>query len=207
VVLEQVADAGADLQEADGVRGFGVRRQDQHPEVRIGAAQCGCGGEAFIGEGGRHADVQDDRVGHATRDECLELGDVGGLTDDVDADIGEQQGQAATEQGGVVAIGAVSQRATATATATVVVTVSGEIGGVPDLTPVQVWVAIQAHRAVLAVPTAALRALPGLRYELIVGTRHVPVKVGLFDEADGVVEVSGEGLAAGQRVAVPPGTV
>jgi hypothetical protein len=41
----------------------------------------------------------------------------------------------------------------------------------------------------------------------VVGTgrihRLVPVSLGLFDDADGMVQVTGSGLAAGQRVVVP----
>ena len=33
--------------------------------------------------------------------------------------------------------------------------------------------------------------------------RLVPVTLGLFDDADGLVQVTGTGLAAGQRVVVP----
>jgi peptidoglycan hydrolase-like protein with peptidoglycan-binding domain len=110
----------------------------------------------------------------------------------------------------VTSVGAVSQRSGAEPTATAVVTVTGEIGLALDEVPVQVWVTVQAHRKVLAVPIPALRALPGVRYELLVADgariRHVPVEVGLFDEVGGVVEVSGAGLAAGERVAVPHST-
>jgi hypothetical protein len=36
------------------------------------------------------------------------------------------------------------------------------------------------------------------------GINHlVPVSLGLFDDADGLVQVSGSGLAAGQQVVVP----
>ena len=36
------------------------------------------------------------------------------------------------------------------------------------------------------------------------GARHlVPVTLGLFDDADGLVQATGSGLAAGQRVVVP----
>ena len=36
------------------------------------------------------------------------------------------------------------------------------------------------------------------------GARHlVPVTLGLFDDADGLVQVSGSELSAGQRVVVP----
>jgi hypothetical protein len=41
--------------------------------------------------------------------------------------------------------------------------------------------------------------------EVTSGGRHrlVPVTLGLFDDAAGLVQVSGSGLAAGQRVVVP----
>jgi hypothetical protein len=36
------------------------------------------------------------------------------------------------------------------------------------------------------------------------GSNHlVPVSLGLFDDADGLVQVTGSGLAAGQKVVVP----
>jgi len=61
---------------------------------------------------------------------------------------------------------------------------------------------------VLAVPVEALLALSSGGYVLEVvgagGAHHlVPVSLGLFDDADGLVQVSGSGLAAGQRVVVP----
>jgi len=61
---------------------------------------------------------------------------------------------------------------------------------------------------VLVVPVNALLALAGGGYAVEEvesgGSRHlVGVTVGLFDDALGVVQVSGSGLAAGQRVVVP----
>ena len=61
---------------------------------------------------------------------------------------------------------------------------------------------------VLAVPVNALLALAGGGYAVEVvgpGGVHqlVGVSVGLFDDAAGMVQVSGSGLAAGQRVVVP----
>ena len=35
------------------------------------------------------------------------------------------------------------------------------------------------------------------------GRRLVPVSLGLFDDADGMVQVTGPGLATGQRIVVP----
>src|SRR6266508_3159476 len=60
----------------------------------------------------------------------------------------------------------------------------------------------------LAVPVTALLALAGGGYAVEVanadGTRHlVPVSPGLFDDAAGLVQVTGSGLAAGQHVVVP----
>jgi len=61
---------------------------------------------------------------------------------------------------------------------------------------------------VLAVPVTALLARSGGAYSVEVvagdGTHHlVPVRVGLFDDPAGVVQVSGSGLGAGQHVVVP----
>jgi multidrug efflux pump subunit AcrA (membrane-fusion protein) len=61
---------------------------------------------------------------------------------------------------------------------------------------------------VLAVPVYALLARAGGGYSVEVvagdGTHHlVRVRVGLFDDAAGMVQVSGAGLAVGQRVVVP----
>ena len=60
---------------------------------------------------------------------------------------------------------------------------------------------------VLAVPVDALLALAGGGYAVEVAEGRVhrleAVTVGLFDDAEGVVQVSGQGLSAGQRVVVP----
>jgi len=61
---------------------------------------------------------------------------------------------------------------------------------------------------VLVVPVDALLALAGGGYAVEVagaaGAHHlVPVTLGLFDDADGLVQVSGSGLSAGQRMVVP----
>jgi hypothetical protein len=61
---------------------------------------------------------------------------------------------------------------------------------------------------VLAVPVNALLALSGGgdAVEVVAGngTHHLVVaRPGLFDDAAGMVQVSGPGLAAGQRVVVP----
>jgi hypothetical protein len=72
--------------------------------------------------------------------------------------------------------------------------------------PVTVTITQSSVSNVLVVPVDALLAQPGGRYavELITGHGHRLVKVtpGLFDDAAGLVQVSGT-LAPGQRVVVP----
>jgi hypothetical protein len=68
-------------------------------------------------------------------------------------------------------------------------------------------VAITQQRAegVLAVPVTALLARAGGGYAVQVAGPHgrlIPVAVGLFDDASGLVAVTGTGLAAGLPVAV-----
>jgi hypothetical protein len=61
---------------------------------------------------------------------------------------------------------------------------------------------------VLVVPVDALLALSNGGYAVEVAGplgihRLVAVSLGLFDDADGMVEATGSGLTAGQRVVVP----
>jgi multidrug efflux pump subunit AcrA (membrane-fusion protein) len=60
---------------------------------------------------------------------------------------------------------------------------------------------------VLAAPITALLAQPGGGYavDVVAGgaRRRLPVRTGLFDEAAGLVELTGAGLTAGMTVAVP----
>lgn len=76
-----------------------------------------------------------------------------------------------------------------------------------DQAPVTVAVTEQSVSNVLAVPVDALIALAGGGYAVEVdtaGVHHlVPVSVGLFDSLSNTVQVSGAGLATGQRVVVP----
>jgi len=73
--------------------------------------------------------------------------------------------------------------------------------------PVTVTVTTGQVNNVLVVPVVALQAVAGGGYavEVIGGHGHhqVKVAVGIFDNAAGKVQVSGPGLAAGQRVVVP----
>ena len=77
-----------------------------------------------------------------------------------------------------------------------------------DQALVEVAITDRTVRNVLAVPVDSLLARAGGGYAVEVvagdGTHHlVPVTPGLFDDAAGMVQVSGSGLAAGQRMVVP----
>lgn len=77
-----------------------------------------------------------------------------------------------------------------------------------DQAPVGVSITTGAVRNVLVVPVDALLALSGGGYAVEVagsdGIRQlVPVSLGIFDDANGLVQVSGPGLSAGRRVVVP----
>ena len=79
--------------------------------------------------------------------------------------------------------------------------------GTLDQAPVTVEITVGAVRDALVVPVAALLAQPAVGYAVEVvtagGARHlVPVTVGIFDDADGLVQVSGA-LTPGQHVVVP----
>lgn len=76
-----------------------------------------------------------------------------------------------------------------------------------DQAPVNVEIATESVEGVLAVPVNALLALAGGGYavEVAEGPAHrlLAVTPGLFDDAEGLVQVSGRGLSAGMRVVVP----
>ena len=74
--------------------------------------------------------------------------------------------------------------------------------------PVQVSIITGRVTDALSVPVTALLARPGGGYAVETvdadGERHlVPVDLGAFDDANGLVQVSGPGVRAGQRVVVP----
>jgi hypothetical protein len=76
-----------------------------------------------------------------------------------------------------------------------------------DQAPVQVSVTTASVADALVVPVTALLARPGGGYAVEVAgaggaRRLVAVSTGIFDDADGLVQVTGSGLAAGQRVVV-----
>ena len=77
-----------------------------------------------------------------------------------------------------------------------------------DQAPVQVGITTASVPDALVVPVTALlaRSAGGYAVEVAsVGARNhlVPVSLGLFDDADGLVQVTGSGLSAGQDVVVP----
>jgi len=77
-----------------------------------------------------------------------------------------------------------------------------------DQAPVTVTITTGSVAGALVVPVDALLARPGGGYAVETVTpggqhRLVAVTLGLFDDAAGLVQVTGAGLAAGQRVVVP----
>ena len=81
------------------------------------------------------------------------------------------------------------------------------VTGTWDQAPVQVGITTASVRRALVVPVTALLARPDGGYAVEIagfhGHRLIPVSLGLFDDADGLVQVTGSGLAAGQQVVVP----
>jgi len=116
-----------------------------------------------------------------------------------------------TTPGRVSSIATVATAASASATPTVAVQVTPlhpAATGSLDQAPVHVSITTATVRDALVVPVAALLALAsgGYAVEEVTprGAHHlVPVQPGLFDDDAGLVQVTGSGLAAGQRVVVP----
>jgi hypothetical protein len=139
----------------------------------------------------------------------------------VDLDVAKQhlvsQGVAATVtlpdgkkiSGSVTAVGTVATAKTAqqgqSTTSTIEVTVSladQAAAGKLDAAPVDVTLVSEKRENVLVVPVGALVALAEGGYAVQVADGHyVPVETGMF--ADGKVQVSGPGIAAGTVVGVP----
>jgi hypothetical protein len=93
-------------------------------------------------------------------------------------------------------------------TITVTVTLNHpKAAGTLDQAPVTVSITTATAKNALVVPVNALlaRVSGGYAVEEVTAGRHhlVPVTLGLFDDAAGLVQVSGPGLAAGQRIVVP----
>jgi peptidoglycan hydrolase-like protein with peptidoglycan-binding domain len=111
--------------------------------------------------------------------------------------------------GVVSSVGTVASDQDGTATITVEVTPEDPaVFGTLDQAPVEVAITTASVPSALAVPVDALLALAGGGYAVEVigatGIHHlVAVSVGLFDDAAGLVQVTGADLAVGQRVVVP----
>src|SRR5215831_14402385 len=104
---------------------------------------------------------------------------------------------------GKVATGGTSPKVTVT-----VALAHPKAAGTLDQAPVTVSITTATAPGALVVPVGALlaRAAGGYAVEEVspAGRHHlVPVSLGLFDDAAGLVQVSGPGLAAGQRIVVP----
>jgi len=94
------------------------------------------------------------------------------------------------------------------ATITVLVSLTHpKAAGKLNQAPVTVLITTGSASHVLTAPVDALLAQPhgGYAVEVVSGGRHHLVKVtpGMFDDAAGLVQVSGSGLSPGQRVVVP----
>jgi hypothetical protein len=77
-----------------------------------------------------------------------------------------------------------------------------------DSATVRVTITSARAKNALSVPVTALLATAGGDYQVEVvdaanARRLIPVKTGLFDDVSGMVQVTGPGLAEGQRVVVP----
>jgi peptidoglycan hydrolase-like protein with peptidoglycan-binding domain len=104
--------------------------------------------------------------------------------------------------------GAGSGSATATVPVYIKLGQTNNLGGAIDDAPVEAEITTGRIKDALSVPVTALLARAGGGYavELVRagGERKlVPVRLGTFDHANGLVQVSGSGLKAGQRVVVP----
>jgi peptidoglycan hydrolase-like protein with peptidoglycan-binding domain len=113
-----------------------------------------------------------------------------------------------TTPGVVRSVGTVASSSASGATIPVEITpLKARVTGTLDQAPVQVQITTATVRNVLIVPVDALLALAGGGYAVErVGARGVhelvPVTLGLFDDADGLVQVSGP-LSPGQQLVVP----
>lgn len=90
---------------------------------------------------------------------------------------------------------------------TVNLTDPSEAGGL-DQAPVEVTITLESVPSAYVVPVDALLALGSGGYAIEeVSSKgvhsYVPVSLGIFDDADSLVQVSGPGLAEGQRIVVP----
>jgi len=110
--------------------------------------------------------------------------------------------------GVVASVGKVATGGTSPKVTVIVTLAHPRAAGALDQAPVTVSITTASVKDALVVPVGALlaRAAGGYAVEEVgPGGRHhlAPVRLGLFDDAAGLVQVSGAGLAAGQRIVVP----
>lgn len=111
--------------------------------------------------------------------------------------------------GVVLAVGKVASSGNSSTTVPVYIAPRNPaVTGSLDQAPVQVQITTARVRHVLIVPVTALLALAGGGYAVETVTargihRLVAVTTGLFDDAAGLVQVSGAALFAGERVVIP----
>jgi hypothetical protein len=110
--------------------------------------------------------------------------------------------------GVVAAVGKVATGGTSPKVTVIVALAHPTAAGTLDQAPVTVSITTATAPNALVVPVSALLARAGGGYaveEVSPAGRHhlMPVTLGLFDDAAGLVQVSGAGLAAGQRIVVP----
>jgi peptidoglycan hydrolase-like protein with peptidoglycan-binding domain len=116
-----------------------------------------------------------------------------------------------TTPGEVLSVGTVATTPQGGGTPTVEVVVTPTdptVTGSLDQAPVRVSIVADTVEDAMVVPVTALLALAGGGYAIeAVNTRAVhrlvPVTLGLFDDAAGLVQITGDGVRAGQRVVVP----
>ena len=110
---------------------------------------------------------------------------------------------------GSVAVPASSDGSSGSPTITVLVNlIDPAAAGSGDQMAVEVSITTGSVSDALVVPVDALLALSDGGYGIEVAEAHgvhqlVPVSLGLFDDADGLVQVKGKGVSVGQRVVVP----
>lgn len=113
-----------------------------------------------------------------------------------------------TTSGTISSVGTVARSSSSGSVITVEVSLSSpKAAGGLDQAPVEVAITTGSVPDALVVPVDALVAQSGGMYAVEVtgsqGRYLVPVTLGLFDDAQGLVQVTGAGLSAGQRVVVP----
>ena len=113
-----------------------------------------------------------------------------------------------TTPGVVSSVGRVATGGTTPTVPVLVRLIDAEAAGTLDQAPVTVSITTASVSNALVVPVSALLAQASGGYAVeevtAAGRHHLgPVSLGLFDDAAGLVQVSGPGLAAGERIVVP----